>query len=93
MEIDSLSVDERMKLIKEGKCFICQRNGHMAKDHKQNNFSQNQRRAETPKYERVETPKKKWEENKLYAHVRNMIAELDTEEKEKFWNDAEDSGF
>jgi hypothetical protein len=40
----------------------------------------------------VEAPKKKWEGNELYAHVRSMIAELNTEEKEKFWNGAEDLG-
>ena len=34
MDIDSLSIDERMKLMKDGKCFICQRTGYMAKDHK-----------------------------------------------------------
>jgi hypothetical protein len=51
MDIDLLSIDERMKLMKDKKCFICQRTGHMAKDHEQNNFFQNQRREETPKYE------------------------------------------
>jgi len=93
MDIDSLSIDERTKLMKEGKCFICRQTGHMAKDHKKNDFTQNQKREDAPKYERVETPKKKWEGNALYAHVRSMIAELDTEEKEKFWEGAEDSGF
>src|ERR1700678_4450857 len=77
MDINSLNIDERIKLMKDGKCFICQKTGHMAKDHKQNDFSQNQWREETPKYERVEAPKKKWEGNELYAHVGSMIAELD----------------
>jgi hypothetical protein len=93
MDINSLSIDEQTRLMKDRKCFICRQTGHMAKDHKKNNFSQNQRREDAPKYERVEAPKKKWEGNKLYAHVRSMIAELDTEEKEKFWNDTEDSSF
>src|ERR1700678_2085786 len=82
MDIDSLSIDERNKLMKEGKCFICRQTGHMAKDHKKNDFTQ--KREDAPKYKRVETPKKNWEGNALYAHVRSMIAELDTEEKEKF---------
>src|SRR5271155_4260701 len=86
MDIDSLSVDKRNRLMKDGKCFICQKTGHMAKDHKKNNFPQKQLREETPKYKRVEKLKKKWEGSELYAHVRSMIAELDTEEKEKFWN-------
>jgi hypothetical protein len=93
MDIDSLSVDERAKLMKDGKCFICQQTGHMAKDHKKNNSSKKQWREEAPKYERMEAPKKQWEGNALYAHVRSMIAELDTEEKEKFWEGTEDSGF
>ena len=93
MDIDSLSVDERNKLMKDGKCFICRQTGHMARDHKKNDFAQNQKREDAPKYERVEAPKKKWEGNALYAHVRSMIAELDTDEKEKFWEGAEDLGF
>jgi hypothetical protein len=93
MDIDLLSVDERMKLMKDRKCFICQKTRHMAKAYKRNKFSQNQWREETPKYKQVETPQKKWKGNDLYAHVRSMIAELDTEEKEKFWKDTEDSGF
>ena len=40
MDIDLLSVDERAKLMKDGKCFICRQTGHMAKDHKKNDFSQ-----------------------------------------------------
>jgi hypothetical protein len=56
----------------------------MAKDHKKNNVSQKQWREEALKYKQVENPQKKWEGNKLYAHVRSMIAESDTEEKEKF---------
>ena len=93
MDIDSLSVDEQTKLMKEEKCFICRQTGHMAKDHKKNDSSQKQWREEAPKYEQVENPKKKWEGNELYAHVRSMIAELDTDEKEKFWEGAEDLGF
>jgi hypothetical protein len=93
MDIDLLSVDERAKLMKEGKCFICQQTGHMARDHKKNDSSQKQWREEAPKYKWVEAPKKKWEGNTLYAHVRSMIPELDMEEKEKFWEGAEDSGF
>jgi hypothetical protein len=46
-----------------------------------------------PKYEQMETPKNKWEGSELYAHVRSMIAELDAEDKEKFWNGADDLGF
>src|SRR6202522_4352239 len=79
MDIDSLSIDERTKLMKEEKCFICRQTGHMAKDHKKSDSSQKQWREEAPKYKRLENPKKKWEGNELYAHVRSMIAELDTD--------------
>jgi hypothetical protein len=42
MDINSLSVDKRNRLMKDGKCFICQKTGHMAKDHKKNDFPQKQ---------------------------------------------------
>src|SRR6202789_3718207 len=72
MDIDSLSVDKRNKLMKDGKCFICQQTGHMAKDHKKNDFAQNQKREDAPKYGRVEAHKKKWEGSALYADVRTQ---------------------
>jgi hypothetical protein len=41
MNIDASSVEEQTKLMKDKKCFLCQKPGHMAKDYKKNNFSQN----------------------------------------------------
>ena len=32
MDVDALSLEERGKLMKEGKCFCCRKTGHLAKD-------------------------------------------------------------
>ena len=32
MDIDQLSIEEQNRLIKEGRCFRCQKTGHMSKD-------------------------------------------------------------
>src|SRR5271168_950358 len=89
MDIDIMSVDERTKLMKEGKCFICRQTGHMAKEHKKNDSSQKQWREETPKYE----PRKKMNGMEMQKHIRSLIAGLEEEEKEIFWKEAEDAGF
>ena len=89
MDIDAMSIDERTKLMKEGKCFICRQTGHMAKEHKKNDSSQKQWREETPKYE----PRKKMNGMEMQKHIRSLIAGLEEEEKEIFWKEAEDAGF
>ena len=33
MDIDAMSTEKRITLIKKGACFICEKPGHMARDH------------------------------------------------------------
>ncbi|PPQ93521.1 hypothetical protein CVT25_005367 [Psilocybe cyanescens] len=71
MDIDAMTTEERMSLMKKGACFRCKQTGHLAVDcpqKKKNNLF-------IPK----ELPKKKWTPKDLHAHIR----ELNMEEREE----------
>ena len=69
MDVDALSLEERGKLMEEGKYFHCRKTGHLAKDC-----------PDKGDQKKKEEPKKKWEGKKLYTHIRNLYQEMDEEE-------------
>ena len=79
MDIDRLSMEEREKLMKEGRCFKCKETGHRAN--------------ECPNKGRKEETKKKMGGKELHTHVRTLFKEMTEEEKEEFMKAAEDAGF
>ena len=81
MDVDALSLEERGKLMKEGKCFKCRKLGHLAKDCPSN---PNKKKEEEPK---------KWQGKKLYSHIRNIYQDMDEDEKEEFLKEAQEAGF
>jgi hypothetical protein len=80
MQVDAMTVDKRTKLMKEGRCFTCEDQGHISKDCPK-------------KKKKEEEPKKKTNPKDLYAHVRACFKEMTEEEKEQFYKSAEESGF
>ena len=80
MDIDRLSIEEREKLMKEGRCFRCKETGHRAN--------------ECPsKGKTKEEPKKRMNRKELHTHVRSLFKDMTEEEKEEFMKAAEDAGF
>jgi hypothetical protein len=64
MNVDRLTVEERDKLLKEGKCFRCRRTGHRASEHPEENDD---------KKKAKETLRKKMNRRELHAHVRALF--------------------
>jgi hypothetical protein len=67
MDIDAMSTEKRVALMKKGLCFICEKPGHLAKEHKDKNFGA-ERKDET------KTPKRK-DLRKLHTYLQALTRE------------------
>jgi hypothetical protein len=65
MDVDRLTIEERNTLMKEGKCFKCRQFGHLSRDCKPGNQSQ-QKQPE----------QKKWGGREAFTHIQAMIASI-----------------
>jgi hypothetical protein len=83
MDVDRLTVDERNKLIKEGRCFKCRNMGHQA----------NECPEDDDKKKGKEVPKKKMNGRELHAHIRALFKEMTEEDRDEFLKGAEEAGF
>jgi hypothetical protein len=76
MDVNRLTVEERNKLIKEGRHFKCRNTGHRANKCPEEN---------NDKKKGKEVPKKKINERELHAHVRALFKEMTEEDRDNFW--------
>ena len=83
MDIDVLTTDQRTELIKKGAYFNCRVVGHLSRD------CPNKKKKEEPKKEE----KKKWKGQELATYVWAQMLEMLAEEKNAFYEDAQDQGF
>jgi hypothetical protein len=83
MDVNRLTVEERNKLMKEGRCFKCRNTEQWA----------NKCPEEDDKKKGKEVPKKKINGRELHAHVRALFKEMTEEDRDKFLKSAEEVGF
>jgi Retrotransposon gag protein/Zinc knuckle len=81
MDIDRMSIEERTRLMKEGKCFRCKLFGHLSRDCP--NKGQNTTTTTT-------TPK--WTGKSVASHIRTLIASMSEEEKKVLEEEGEKFG-
>jgi Zinc knuckle len=84
MDVDRLTVEERNKLMKEGRCFKCRNTGHQANKCPEEN---------NDKKKGKKVPKKKMNGRELHAHVRALFKEMTEEDRDEFLKDAKEAGF
>jgi Zinc knuckle len=84
MDIDRLTVNERNKLLKEGRCFRCRNTGHRANKCPEDN---------NDKKKAKEVPKKKMNGRELHAHVQALFKEMTEDDRDEVLKSAEEAGF
>jgi Zinc knuckle len=77
-------IDERNKLLKEGRCFRCRNMGHQA--NKCPEDDNNNKKAK-------EVPRKKMNRRELHAHIQALFKEMTEEDRDEFLKGAEEVGF
>ena len=83
MDVDVLTAEQRTELMKKGACFNCKAVGHLSLD------CPIKKKMDKPK----KKEKKKWKGHELAAFIRAQMLENSEEEKNAFYNDAQDQGF
>jgi hypothetical protein len=81
INIDRMMVDERTRLMKEGKCFRCKLFGHLSQD-----CPNKEQTNATPT---MSTPR--WTGKSVASHIRALIALINNEEK-KILEEGEKNG-
>jgi Zinc knuckle len=84
MDTNRLTIEERGKLLKEGKCFRCRKTGHQANECPEEDDN---------KKKGKKVPKKKMNRRELYAHVRALFKKMTEEDRDKFLKGAKEAGF
>jgi hypothetical protein len=84
MDVNRLMVDERNKLMKEGRCFKCRNMGHRANECPEDDDN---------KKKGKEVPKKRMNGKELYAHIRALFKEITEEDRGEFLKGAKEAGF
>ena len=82
MDVDTLTTEEQSKLLREGKCFWCQKTGHRANDC-----------PDRAKKDDKKDEKKKMGPKELRAHIRTLINDMDKDDQDEFYEEAEKEGF
>ena len=83
MDVDVLTANQRTEMMKNGACFNCKVVENLSQD------CPNKKKKEEPKKEE----KKKWKEKGLAAHVWALMLKISAEEKNTFYEDAQDQCF
>jgi hypothetical protein len=75
MDVDRLMIEERNKLLKEGRCFKCRNTGHWANKCPE---------EDNDKKKGKEVPQKKINRRELHAHVWALFKEMTSEDRDEF---------
>ena len=89
MDVDLLSTEKRDEAMRKGLCFGCRKHGHLNWDCPEKKKTT---RTYTPIPSTSSTPKK-MNARELYAHIQSLTTQMDDEEKERFYDEAEKEGF
>ena len=95
MDVDVMTTEKRTEYMKKGLCFGCGKPGHLNKDctEKKKPPSYASTWAPTTTPSASTSAPKKMTPRDLYTHVRSLTDQMNEDEKEEFYKEAEKEGF
>ena len=95
MDIDAMTIEQRNEMMRKGLCFICEKPGHLGRNCPTKGQPSNNRKP--PSYASTWKPTtstpKKMTGKELHTHIRGLVTQMEEEEKEKFYDEADKEGF
>jgi hypothetical protein len=83
MDVDAMTAQEREDIMKKGLCFGCKEPGHISR----NCPKKNQGRTPPP------PPQKKWKGKELHAHIKALVAQMEDDDVNTFFEESAKEGF
>ena len=92
--LGTLTIEQRMEMMKKGLCFGCGKHGHLSRDCLDKKKLAIPSMTASPSSSPPSySPPKKMNAKELYTHIRSLTALMNEEEKEEFYDEAEKEGF
>ena len=88
MDVDVLSVKKQAEMMKKGQCFNCRKMGHLSRD-----CNEKKKKLTTSFSLPTYTPPKKMMPKEMYTHICSFTTQMNEDEKEQLYQEAEKEGF
>ena len=93
MDVDVLSVEKKADMMRKWQCFRCGKTGHLSRDCPDKKKKETEKATETLLSYTKKEEKKKISGKDMYAHIQTLTAQLEEDEREEFFAEAEKEGF
>jgi hypothetical protein len=88
MDVDVMTTQERDDIMRKGLCFLCRKPGHISK------FCPDKGKGRAPPPQTNTTPQvKKWNGKELHTHIKALIAQMEADDVDMFFEESAKEGF
>jgi Ty3 transposon capsid-like protein/Zinc knuckle len=86
MDVDAMTTQERDDIMKKGLCFECKQPGHISRNCPRKNQGRTPPQTPPPQ-------NKKWKGKELHAHIKALVAQMEDDDINTFFEESAKEGF
>ena len=87
MDVDAMTTQEREDIMRKGLCFLCKKPGHISR------FCPDKPRGRALTPAPTPQPVKTWKGKELHAHIKALVAQMESDDVDEFFKESEKEGF
>ena len=87
MDVDAMTTQERDDIMRKGLCFLCREPGHISK------FCPKKGQGRSPPPQTTAPLVKKWKGKELHTHIKALIAQMEADDVNTFFEESAKEGF